>query len=405
MTPKKTILIVEDQLDTFKTVIDFLVKKTFPQEHFDVAFAGDLTSAAMILCDPTRSICAVVIDNGFPLAAGGERVGATRKPIAIDAGIDDDSILRQKEGGAGAMLLRFMRTGNTGAESQYSIVDLQALDDRLKDKLGDGYDTRMAELKQVLAVWNSADPRQGKVEGIKAIVNGQEINPENPLFLNEKVEIPQNGIVWVNENTGCAGKTFKQIFEAISQKLAQQKQNEPAEFSLCVQHGKEPKPETEFSLAVQHRRQDILQQILDGHGQEISAERISSAIGILCHSPNSQILDKIMQFPRFDPNAYSVVPMTNPEMVARPLYEAIGLGADAIVAKLLTLPNIFVTKDIKDLATQSDSTKIQGALNNYTGQIVEGSSFIKREELPDPSQIRGFGMEVRAVDPKIEPQK
>ena len=213
MAPKKTILVIEDELDSH-ALIEMHFRKFFPQDQYELAIASDFMQAAEVLCDKDRIIAGVIADNGFALSAGSERKGAAYKVQRDDYG---EVMNHLREGSAGSMLIRFMRTGHAQAQSQESQEALTDLEPRVRQWLGDGYNQRIEELKAVPVVWNSAHPALGKVHEVSIAASGGLIDPEDPRVRDESSGVSGNEMVEVGEHTWCSNKdSFKKMFELLS---------------------------------------------------------------------------------------------------------------------------------------------------------------------------------------------
>ena len=401
-----TVLVVEDN-SGHETSLDTFTAMYFPKPRYDVVVVGDLMHALKILCDPKRQIAGAIVDNGFFLTSGTheekDRLGSTREAKREMVGDADEFMARRREGPAAAMLLRFMRTGKTGVEAQSSKLALQDPEAQAEFWLGDEYEGRMAALKTVPFFWNSADVKHGKVETIRATALGEPLT-EEARFWNEIAVPDDNVITLVAPNTYCTGKHFGHIFKALAEAIKIEQATQPITFELCAMHGKEPKPETEFSLAVQYHRPDILEDLLSRHGADISAERISSAIAMIPPTyPAMKMVEQVLRFPRADVNAFHIIPMTDPARVCTPLYEAVFREADAIVRRVLANPQVKITQDVLDLAATLNNKNINYLLGEALKKtkVTDGVSVMLRTELPDPTMVKGFGLEVREVPKQL----
>src|SRR4051812_30331480 len=124
MVDKRTILIVEDKLDNQDAFRKLLVHYDgLPQDKYEFVFADTLVGAMKILVDPARDIAGAILDNGFPLAKGAPRKGKTLGDTGMAPSKEEQAKL-DAEGGAGAMVLRFMRSGHTGAMADSSLAEI-----------------------------------------------------------------------------------------------------------------------------------------------------------------------------------------------------------------------------------------------------------------------------------------
>ena len=228
MEPKRTILVVEDEGD-YHDLMRPNFTRYFPGNQYDLVFAHNFMQGAEVLCDPNQSVAGVVIDNGFPLSDGGERKGASYK---ITRESYDEMLAHIREGSAGSMLLRFIRSGDPQAQSQESQADLAGLPEKVEAWLGAQKDSHLASLKNIPVIWNSAHPAVGKLHEVAAASAGQLASPDNPNISNETIAIRNNEIVDVGNNTWCSDKTFKKIFDCLSRTLGVERKEAAPTYTL-----------------------------------------------------------------------------------------------------------------------------------------------------------------------------
>jgi hypothetical protein len=222
---KDTILIVEDNEAVGRVVYESIMKAQFP-DH-EIIRVVDMESAVSILQDSDKNVVAAVIDNGFPLIEGGDRKGKTRNPqkeegVEISPLDPDEKYKMDKEGGAGTMLIRYIRTGTFGALANRTLKEvaefgeLKTLPDKYKD---------------MPIAWNSASPEAGKVATVKAASAGQEIDPQSSIFTDTTVKIPKTELETLDAHTVATDKfgikNIALFFKEQFAQKAQEAQSEP----------------------------------------------------------------------------------------------------------------------------------------------------------------------------------
>ncbi len=233
---KNAILLVEDE-ETKAFLLQFVLKQEFP-EH-DIITAKTLSEAAEALADKNNNIVAATIDNGFPLISGGARKGSAKKftekseeelqkltPVEQEAyhaekeAFETEQLKLVAEGGAGTMLVRFIRTGKTGAQSQQTleeIGDIPSLQDR-----------ETTPYKELPIVWNSALAELGKIAMLREAIKGKAIDPRNEKFRNtdEDKTLGPGEIAILDDHAVATGKTTPQDVKAMTNFLHQQIEHE-----------------------------------------------------------------------------------------------------------------------------------------------------------------------------------
>ena len=197
------ILVVEDNAVS-QLLYNRVITKAFPKHK--ILVVSDLSTAAEVLTDSTINVVAAIIDNGFPLVPGGARKGKARIP---EGHVPEKEQL-DKEGGAGTMLMRFIRTGKSGALAKSTLDQIWNL-----ELLGDP----STRYKHLPIVWNSASPEAGKVAAVEAAVEGKAIDLSMPHFLDTNVRITPGAVMAIDDHTAA---TDKQSVHAIVGYLQQQ---------------------------------------------------------------------------------------------------------------------------------------------------------------------------------------
>ena len=215
MEEKKTILVVEDETD-YQEMMRPNFAKFFPHEKYDLVFTGNFMQAAEVLCDPATHVAGVVLDNGFALATGTERKGAAYKVERESYG---EVLAHIREGSAGSLLLRFMRSGDPQAQSEESRAALADLEPNMQQWLGEGRAQRMAELKDVPVVWNSAHPALGKMHEVANAAEGKLSDPDDPKISTETLGVSGNDMIDVGNKTWCSDKKFGRVFDCLSRNV------------------------------------------------------------------------------------------------------------------------------------------------------------------------------------------
>lgn len=219
---KKTILIIDDEEVTARTLMRLIKIQDFLPPNSEVVIAETLVEALDMLTDFDREIIGVITDNGFPVAyqkkqdpveieeekkknrrgtARPEKVTAAEgEPLETR---QDEEWLRYHEGSAAAMLLRFMRAGKVRALSNDSITKLGAFLETIEKLDPDRYAQRLEALKTVPVIWNSGDVYMSKVEMLSTASKGRLI-PDEPKYKEENL-IP-DAYQEIDQHTVCMGK-------------------------------------------------------------------------------------------------------------------------------------------------------------------------------------------------------
>lgn len=195
---KKTVLIVDDD----PIFVELIQDHAETIANSEVVVATNFSDALKVMFDKDREIGGVILDNGFPLTQGGQRVGKARFE---NTGNADEVKQGASEGGAGAMLLRFMRSGETGAQREAARSALDGVIQQVKADAGEEYENRLKALQSVPVVWHSASPEVGKVAGIREVVKGRLI-PGDARYSDSSVRMEPGQMDVVDRHTACGSK-------------------------------------------------------------------------------------------------------------------------------------------------------------------------------------------------------